>query len=405
MKSRIFYGWYVSLACAFILAMTVGLPLYAMPYFYDYYIEDFGWNRAQTTGGIAFATIVILPIGGLLIHRFSPRRAIIFGGVVFALALNCFGMMGGSLVFYYLIWCVLRTGNLFSGPIPNQVILSQWFYRKRGTAMGLAYFGLGIGGAISQKFVALPLIVRFGWQTAIKIMGGLLLLIIPVLLWLVRDHPSSKGLHADGEEAPPEETQGKSLQFSDLLRRKAFWLLMLGGAFTIGANGFVDQHTKLLFRDAGLTAALVADTTFVKLVSSLGGRILIGWLADRLPKKYVMVATYLLIALPIPLLYFVDRPTIPFWFAALFGFALGAVFMLIPLMGAELFGTNSLARVMGIILPVYTISQTGFPALLGYLHDRMGTYDVGLVMVFALAMAGAAAIAMLPARPPARAGA
>ncbi len=405
MKSRIFYGWYVSLACAFILAMTVGLPLYAMPYFYDYYIEDFGWNRAQTTGGIAFATIVILPIGGLLIHRFSPRRAIIFGGVVFALALNCFGMMGGSLVFYYLIWCVLRTGNLFSGPIPNQVILSQWFYRKRGTAMGLAYFGLGIGGAISQKFVALPLIVRFGWQTAIKIMGGLLLLIIPVLLWLVRDHPSSKGLHADGEEAPPEETQGKSLQFSDLLRRKAFWLLMLGGAFTIGANGFVDQHTKLLFRDAGLTAALVADTTFVKLVSSLGGRILIGWLADRLPKKYVMVATYLLIALPIPLLYFVDRPTIPFWFAALFGFALGAVFMLIPLMGAELFGTNSLARVMGIILPVHTISQTGFPALLGYLHDRMGTYDVGLVMVFALAMAGAAAIAMLPARPPARAGA
>ena len=61
MKPRIFYGWYISLSCAFILAMTVGLPLYAMPYFYDYYIEDFGWNRAQTTGGIAFATIVILP--------------------------------------------------------------------------------------------------------------------------------------------------------------------------------------------------------------------------------------------------------------------------------------------------------------------------------------------------------
>ncbi len=398
MKPRIFHGWRISLSCGFILAMTVGLPLYAMPYFYDYYIEDFGWNRAQTTGGIAFATIVILPIGGLLIHRFSPRKAIIFGALTFALALNCFGVMGGNLVFYYLIWCILRTGNIFSGPIPNQVILSQWFHRKRGTAMGLAYFGLGIGGAISQKFVALPLIVRFGWQTAIKIMGGLLLSVIPVLLWIVRDHPSSKGLQPDGEDAPPPEIQGESLEFSELLRRGSFWLLMLGAAFTIGANGFVDQHTKLLFRDAGLTAAIVADTTFVKLISSLGGRLLIGWLADRLSKKYVMVATYVLIAIPIPLLYIVDRPTVPFWFAALFGFALGAVFMLIPLMAAELFGTNSLARVMGIILPVYTIAQTGFPALLGHLHDRMGSYDVGLALVFSLAIAGAGAIALLPAR-------
>ena len=184
------------------------------------------------------------------------------------------------------------------------------------------------------------------------------------------------------------------------MRRGFFWLLMLGAAFTIGANGFVDQHTKLLFRDAGLMAAIVADTTFVKLVSSLGGRLLIGWLADRLSKKYVMVATYVLIAIPIPLLYIVDRPTVPFWFAALFGFALGAVFMLIPLMAAELFGANSLARVMGIILPVYTIAQTGFPVLLGYLHDRMGSYDVGLALVFSLAIAGAGAIAMLPARPP-----
>jgi len=115
-------------------------------------------------------------------------------------------------------------------------------------------------------------------------------------------------------------------------------------------------------------------------------------------KKYVMVAAYVFVGAPIPLLYIVDQPSIPFLFAVAFGFGLGADFMLIPLMAAEVFGANSLARVMGIILPVDSVGQTVFPFLLGYLYDRAGNYHVGLAIVFSLAMIGAGAIAMLPKR-------
>jgi MFS family permease len=153
---------------------------------------------------------------------------------------------------------------------------------------------------------------------------------------------------------------------------------------------------KLLFQDVGLSDATVADTTFVILVSSLAGRIVMGWLADRVTKKYVMVAAYVFVAAPIPLLYIVDQPSIPFLFAMAFGFGLGADFMLIPLMAAEVFGANSLARVMGIILPVDSVGQTVFPFLLGYMYDRAGNYNDGLALVFSLAMIGAGAIAMLP---------
>jgi MFS family permease len=92
----------------------------------------------------------------------------------------------------------------------------------------------------------------------------------------------------------------------------------------------------------------------------------------------------------------VARPGAPLLFAIVFGFGLGADFMLIPLMAAQVFGTNSLARAMGVILPADSIAQTCFPFLLGVLRDRSGNYESGLVVLISLALVGAFAISLLP---------
>jgi MFS family permease len=290
-------------------------------------------------------------------------------------------------------------GYVYSGPIPHQVILSQWFRRRRGLVMGLAYLGLGLGGALSQKYVALPLITRFGWRTALLGMGSLMFLLSPLLLFVVRDRPSDKKLWPDGDPGPPPEWNTPPREFRGLLRQRAFWLLGFASFASIGAIGSINQHMKLLFQDAGLSAGAVADTTFHILISSLAGRVVMGWLADVVSKKYVMIAAYLFVALPVPLLFFVDRPGVPLLFAIVFGFGLGADYMLIPLMAAHLFGPHSLARVMGIILPLDSIGQTCFPFLMGMSHDVLGSYRAGLIGVSALALLGAAGVAMLPKAP------
>ena len=89
MQRRPFYGWYISISSFLTLAFTVGIPLYGMPFYYDYFINEFGWSRAATTGGMAFATILILPIAGFFVHRFSARKLILFGVILWVLALNC----------------------------------------------------------------------------------------------------------------------------------------------------------------------------------------------------------------------------------------------------------------------------------------------------------------------------
>lgn len=398
MGGRVYYGWFVAASCFFILAVTVGMPMYAMPYFYDHYIAEFGWNRAETTSGFFWSTLLVLPLGGLLVHRFSPRWLIVCGAVSFAVALNCLGLMQGSLAVYRLAWCLLMVGFVYSGPIASQILLANWFNRNRGKAMGLAYLGLGIGGALSQKFVAAPLIEAFGWRAAIQIMGALILSVIPVAVLVLRDRPSEMGLAPEPASEVVREATSASLGFRDLASRWPFWLVAVGSFLSIGAIGSVNQHMKLLFLDAGLPASLVADTTFTIMITGLTGRLITGWLADRFSKKAVMVAAYLLVSLPVPLLYLIDRPGMPYVFAIAFGFGLGANYMLIPLIAAELFGTGSLARVMGIVWPLGQVGQATAPFLVGAMHDSAGDYSGALAVVFAIGVLGAGCIAALPPR-------
>jgi MFS family permease len=109
-----------------------------------------------------------------------------------------------------------------------------------------------------------------------------------------------------------------------------------------------------------------------------------------------MLSTYALVAATIPLLEHVSPDSSPYLFALMFGFGMGADYMLIPLMAAEQFGANTLARAMGIILPTDTIGQTWFPYGVALLREHYGSYDVPLKFIFAMAIIGAVAVSLLP---------
>jgi MFS family permease len=121
-----------------------------------------------------------------------------------------------------------------------------------------------------------------------------------------------------------------------------------------------------------------------------------GWLADRIQKKYVMILIYAMVACSIPLLYASDTTGIIYLFAFFFGMALGGDYMIIPLMAAELFGVKVMGRVMGIVIAADGLGEAFGPMLAAWLRDVSGSYVNGFAALIILALIGTVAVAMLP---------
>jgi len=402
----VFYGWWVVAAAFVTFGLSVGLPYYNIPFFYDYFEAAYQWRRVDITRGFFYATLLTLWVGPVLIPRFSPRKLILAGTALTAIAFLCWGNMGRSIWAYWGIWVVYATGYFLSGPIPHQIILSNWFRKNRGKAMGVLYVGVGVVGSLGARLVR-PLTEALDFHKALMIMGGLVLLAWPLVLLALRDRPAEKGLYPDGAATPPAEISAQPRSFRDLTSRYSFWLLVIGSMCSIGSIGAVNFLMKFVFKgnmDPHLgNAQGLLDSTWefaqaAILLSSIGGRLLIGGLSDQFAKKWVMTISYFLSAITIPLLLAVHPPAHPWVFAILFGFAMGADYMLIPLMAAEQFGVNSLPRAMAIILPANTISQTGFPVLTSLLQEYFHSYTVPMYIVFAVGILSGVSIALLPKR-------
>src|SRR5260370_19092481 len=153
MTPRKFYGWWVTAAAFVTFGLAVGIPYYNIGFFYDYFERGFHWSRAQITLGFPLAALITIVIGPLIIHRFSPRKLILGGTILTAVALSGFATMRGALAVYYDFWVVYTIGYIFSGPIPHQLIVSNWFRVNRRKAMGLVYVRGGVmSGARSVVF-------------------------------------------------------------------------------------------------------------------------------------------------------------------------------------------------------------------------------------------------------------
>ena len=397
-----FYGWWVVATAIVTFGLSVGFPYYNLPFFYDYFQKAFQWKISQITLGFPIAALLTLWVGPLLIPKFSPRKLIVVGTGLTALAFFGLARMQGALLFYFTLYFVYTVGYIFSGPIPHQILVSYWFQRKRGFAMGLVYVGVGLFGGIGS-FLVRGLTDHYGFRTALNVLGCLMFLAWPLAFFALKDRPQELGQFPDGAAGPPSDAKLVPQSFSALLHSGSFWLLLLGSICSIGSIGSINMHMKLVFRDAGFVDQKLLNATWttasaIILWSSIVGRLSIGHLADIFSKKRVMTATYFIVAATILLLLSVSpaRQYSLYVFAVVFGFSMGADYMLIPLMAAEQFGVNTLPRAMAVLLPVNTIGQTWLPFLVSYLRERYGNYNFPMAVVFGIAMLGAVAILLLP---------
>ncbi len=375
------------------LFSIVGFALYGLPFYYNHMVKEFGWSTAVVTSGNAISKAVMGPVfgfcAGWIIDRFGPRRLMMAGILMAGTAVIGLSAMTGLWMFY-LFYFLNAMGYVCGGPLPNQVLLARWFYKSRGKAMGFAYLGIGVGGMIVPLLTAW-LTNYFTWRGALRIVGILMIVIALPMAYFVKESP--EGASATRSAEPPAQIRG-------VFRSPWFYLLALGSMCSIGAVGGTNQHLKLFLsrdhhyaeKDAAFIASLILGV-------SIAGRLLMGWLADRWAKKYVMLLIYLLIASAIPILFFVDRPGAMYLFAIIFGLGLGGEYLIIPLIAGELFGVRVLGRLLGIVLTADGVAEAMSPLLVGYFRDHTGAYRMGFLALILMALIGFVAVSLLPKKP------
>jgi MFS transporter, OFA family, oxalate/formate antiporter len=401
MKS--FYGWWLLAGLFIAYVVTNGVILNTLPIFYPELIKTFGWTQAQVTRPAQLLFLVVAmssPFAGILLDRYDAKRMMLIGGGLILAAfawytrVNSLGEMLGVYVLY-------SVGITLGGILPSMRILTRWFVKKRGLAVGILLVGSSLGGAIFNQ-VAGGAIAAYGWRTALLILGliATALVILPVL-FLVKNTPEEIGLLPDGatdsgSRSVSAQAEAPGAGFKAAVASPTFYLLLLvTGAMWFCIVGVI-QHQALFFKDLQTTIAS-KDVLSLFFLSSILGKLLFGRLSDRFSKKTIMMAAVLNLAAGAGLLNLVpNAPQTLLWpYAIVFGIGFSGTFTMIQLLVAEYYAGPSYGKILGLVTMVDTLAGVLGILILGQMRTASGTYTTAFQLLFAVSVVAALCVPLL----------
>ena len=406
-KGKIFWGWWVLASVAITIACS-GVMLYGIPAFYPTLIQQFGWSRAGITFGhfIMLATNSVMQIVfGIAIDRRGARKILILGTVLTGSACLAFRFISG-LYSYYLVCVFLGLGWSAMAYVPNSALISRWFQRRRGLALGIVTAFSALGGAVSAPLITY-LILHVGWRGAYTWIG-VCCLAIPLLplLTIVRETPQSMGLQPDGsanaasdfnrlerrQTAPQAQTAGDE-NFSAMIRRNPASLTLIVSLFLLGIFiGSTLQHLILYLRGEGFTPYLAASLASIEMVFGIIGRLGFGLVADKVSVRSASISCFLLLAASSILVFFVRIPGVIYLFAICHGLGHGGTTAFIPMVFSTLFPERHMAKNIALGFTVYALGVAAGPPIVGRIYDTTGSYFYAFLMNALLVISATVAI-------------
>ena len=286
----IFYGWYVTIACCIGLACGLTSVLTGtFSIFLGPLTAEFGWLKSEIFTALLLATVTVTvasPFIGVLIDRFGARRMILIGFVLEGLVLASFAMQTDSLAALYARYIMMTLVGLGTTHVSFARIISLWFDRQRGLALGIALAGLGVGGMI-WPLLSQWAITAYGWRTAYLVVTAVVTVTgFLAIALVVRESPAEMGLQPDGAAAkaaaagaPPPQPGGFTL--AEALRQTSFWVMIV--AFFLVGLGIQSLYMHLvpLLVMRNVEPMRAAQAQSLVAAALIVGRLAGGMLMDR----------------------------------------------------------------------------------------------------------------------------
>lgn len=394
---RIFYGyWLVAVTFLFML-LSFGCGSFVFSLFVNPLQASMGWGRGQVMVGFTIFFVVlglVSPLVGRIVDRHGPRLVIALGALVMGSGFALLNQMD-SLPLFYLSYAIIGSGAAAMGPVPCSAVVSNWFRRRRGIALGVMSAGLGAGGLVMAPIVG-QLLETYDLRVAYLSMAVIIwAVVIPLSLAIVRTRPSEMGLHPDGDAQAPESMQvegathieTESLSLKQASRAAAIWLVGVS-FFVSGFSNTGALHAPVPFlQDIGFPTATAAAALSMLGLGSAVGKVFFGWLCDRVPPKRASALGLALQLGGILVLLSIrsDSPAALIWaYALLLGFGIGSWLPAMSMVVSTTFGLAYYGSVFGVIAFLESAGTALGPLFAGLMYDATGTFYHAFVTFAAL---------------------
>ncbi len=375
--SPVYYGWVILLAGTFGMFMTTPGQTLGVSVFLDRIIQDLGLSRASVSLLYTIGTLLgsfSLPFIGRFIDVRGPRIAVVIISGLFALACVWMGFVGGPLTLLVGFILIRGLGQGALGLVSLHVI-NLWFVRRRGLAVGLSGLGMAIATALFP-FAIEALIGAFGWRGAYVVLGGVVVTtILPLGASLYRGKPELYGLRPDSRVQTAEAgVQERRYTLPQTRRTVTFWLFVSGDFFGAAlGTGLIFHHYDIMA--GGGIDRLAAAAVFVPFgFITAGSNLLTGVLMDRVPPRFLLSASLLLLCTSLIFAAYVTTPALVLVYGAVLGVAQGMRAAVSGSAYAHFFGRTHIGSIKGFTATL-TVAGTAFgPLIFALGHGWFGGY-------------------------------
>ncbi|MBT4520643.1 MAG: MFS transporter [Halieaceae bacterium] len=395
-----FYGWRI-VAGAFVCQLfVIGFFSFSMSLLVPPVQAEFGVNLEQVMYSMTIGTfmgMVLMPVAGILVDRYSTRW-ILSGGLAFtAVGLWWLARSTSIWQFVWIYGLTMAIANCFAGSLGCSATVSRWFTRSRGKALGISAMGTSVGGVVLPVMVAYW-IDRSGWRASLENTALFIVIaILPFALATIRSWPTDVGLEPEADESDLSDTAiTESLSAKSIVACRAYWLIGISMGILFGAYTAALANLTPYAMGLGTTSAEASGLIAITAAAGLIGKLLFGLAADRVSLKLGLWTAQFLTCTGLLILAWEPAYPIMILAVACLGLAAGGMLPVWGAMLARVFGVASFGRAMGLMGPLITLLVMPSFTMIGKMVDVTGSYALPFIVFPALILI--AAMLLVPLR-------
>lgn len=391
MKLKYFYGYNIVGSSFLIQAICVGTAVsYAV--FFKEFQEEFGWSRAMISGAMSLNTLIMgiasIPAGRLN-DKIGPKAIFLSSGILIGLGFLFMSRIQEPWQLFLSYGVIIGLG-FGSVDVVTLSMIARWFVKHRGMMSGIIKMGTGFG-QLTMPLIITILITSFGWRNSYVFVGIVFLIILPSISRTLYRDPQAIGLLPYNGKTSIHSHQsskdlGVTMKFA--LRTRQFWLLCLAWFALLYCTMTVILHVVPHAIDLGLSQAVAASVLSTIGAVSMLGRFTMGIINDRIGGKRSLIVTAIILLCILIWLLAAKHAWMLFLFASIYGFAHGAIYTLLSLVVAELFGIKSHGVLFGIVWFCGNMGGAIGPLVTGRIFDLTGNYQTAWMILIGMTVMG-----------------